>query len=87
MAKYTRKTKELDAFQWDGNNPGAPGNPGWFKSLTSDEKVKKRPDILIVKTAKGSAKVAVNDWVTVDDDGNVQVVSDAEFSQKYKVIP
>ena len=85
MAKYRKRTPEVEAFRWDGGKelwPMANGFPGWIRKVWRDEKNR----MVIERFFDSPLIVEAGEWVVFDEEGDSAMFSDDEFAATYESV-
>lgn len=92
MAKYRKKSIEVEAFQYDGDFKGSDGRfyvPEWAESALEDGTLyysSVEPWELFVMTGEGVTHVAVGDYLILDEGGEIYPCEPGIFDETYELI-
>lgn len=87
MTQYERKQKVVDAVVWTGNLKDLPRifRARKYGSVSSGRLVTEG-GLTVIKRGNVTAGVRVGDWLLMDEDGYLEVMSEERFKMEYEPV-
>ena len=79
--KISKKNPDLDAIQWDGEQETLDE----IEEILVDIIMAATGNDLVLSLDEGDGTIQINDWIIIDEIGDVKILSDEKFNKKYKI--
>ncbi len=84
--KYRRKPVIVEAVQWDGNPSTITKGPDWLKGASKSGQIMVMGGSVYIRKAAGNLRCQFNDWIVLDVDGKICLVTPLNFEIAYEKV-
>lgn len=83
MSKWIKKALEVEAYQWNADEPGNEYVPDWITKALLDYTIIRHRDGLQISTLEGPLVCRKGDWIVKGVEGELYPVKGSIFKKTY----